>query len=42
MKSIQVSDEIWAELLRLKADFRAKSMEEVIRRVLDEWKQLRR
>jgi len=42
MKSVQVSDEVWAELLKLKADFKARSMDEVIRRVLDEWKQLRR
>jgi len=42
MKSVQVSDEVWAELLRLKADFRARSIDEVLRRVLGEWKRLRR
>jgi len=41
MKTIQVSDEIWAELLRLKANFRARSMDEVLRRVLSEWKRLK-
>jgi len=42
MKSIQVSEGVWAELLRLKADFRARSMNEVLRRVLDEWRQLKK
>ena len=37
-KTLSVSDEVWAELLRLKAEFRARSMDEVLRKVLDEWK----
>jgi len=28
--------------LRLKADFRARSMDEVLRKVLSEWKRLKR
>ncbi len=41
MKTIQVSDEVWAELLKLKADFRARSMDEVLRKVLNEWRELK-
>lgn len=42
MKTIRVSDGVWAELLRLKADFRARSMDKVLRMVLSEWKRSRR
>jgi len=42
MKTVRVSDEVWAELLRLKAEFMARSMDEVIKKVLDEWRQSKR
>ena len=41
-KTLSVSDEVWAELLRLKAEFRARSMDEVLRKVLNEWKRSKR
>jgi predicted CopG family antitoxin len=40
-KTIHVSDEVWAELTRLKVDFKAKTLDEVLRKVLGEWKQLK-
>ena len=36
MKSVKVSEETWAELLILKAKWRARSLEEVIKRLLRE------
>jgi len=42
MKTVRVSDEVWAELLKLKAEFMARSMDEVLRKVLNEWKRSKR
>lgn len=41
-KTINVSEDVWAELTRLKVDFRAKTLNEVLRKVLDGWKRLKR
>ncbi len=41
-KTINVSDEVWAELTKLKVDFKAKTLDEVLRRILSEWKRLKR
>ncbi|MHC1610881.1 MAG: hypothetical protein ACXQTW_04685 [Candidatus Methanospirareceae archaeon] len=35
MKTIRVSDETWANLLRLKADLRARSLDDVIKKLLN-------
>jgi len=37
-KTIQISDEVWAELTHLKADLKARSLDEVLRRLLEAWK----
>ena len=42
MKTITISDEVWAELTHLKADLKARSLDEVLRRLLEAWKQLKR
>jgi len=38
-KTIHVSEDVWLELLRIKLDLRAKNMDEVLRRLLEAWKQ---
>jgi negative regulator of replication initiation len=36
MKTIHVSDEVWEALLKLKAEMRARSMDDVLRRILSQ------
>jgi predicted CopG family antitoxin len=38
-KTITLSYEIWKELLVLKAELNARSLDDVIRRLLEKWKQ---
>jgi len=41
-KTLSVSDEVWAELLKLKIELRARSVDEVLRKVLNEWRKSKR
>jgi predicted CopG family antitoxin len=41
-KTLHVSEDVWVELTKLKLELRARSMDEVLRRLLEVWKQLRR
>ena len=41
MKTVTTSDEVRAGLTRLKADLRARSLDEVLRKLLEAWKQLK-
>jgi predicted CopG family antitoxin len=36
--TITVEEDVWAELLRLKADLRVRTYSEVIRKLIDKWK----
>ena len=38
-KTLHVSEDVWVELMKLKLELRAKNMDEVLRRILSEWKQ---
>jgi predicted CopG family antitoxin len=42
VKTVHVSEDVWVELMRLKLDLRARSMDEVLRRLLEAWKQSKR
>ena len=41
-KTLHVSEDVWVELMRLKLELRAKNVDEVLRRLLEAWKQLKR
>jgi len=41
-KTLHVSEDVWVELMRLKLELRAKNIDEVLRRLLEAWKQLKR
>jgi predicted CopG family antitoxin len=38
-KTITIDDDVWADLLRLKADLRVRTHSEVLRRLIQKWKQ---
>jgi len=37
-KTITISGEVWADLLRIKADLKARSFDEVIKRLILTWR----
>jgi predicted CopG family antitoxin len=37
-KTISIDEDVWAELLKLKADLRARTLSEVLRKLIEEWK----
>jgi predicted CopG family antitoxin len=37
-KTITVDDDVWADLLRLKADLKVRTYSEVLRRLIEKWK----
>jgi len=37
-KSITLDEDVWAELLKLKADMRERSLSNVIRRLIENWR----
>jgi hypothetical protein len=39
MKTITVDDDVWGDLLRLKADLKVRTYSEVLRRLIQKWKQ---
>ncbi len=39
VKTLHVTEDVWLELMRLKLELRARSMNEVLRRLLETWKQ---
>jgi len=40
-KTLHVSEDVWVELMRLKLELRARNIDEVLRRLLEAWKQLK-
>jgi len=38
-KTVYVSVDVWSKLTRLRAEFRAKNMSEVLEKILSEWEQ---
>ena len=41
-KTLHVSEDVCVELMRLKLELSAKNIDEVLRRLLEAWKQLKR
>jgi predicted CopG family antitoxin len=39
-KTITIDDDIWADLLRIKADLKVRTYSEVLRRLIEKWKKL--
>jgi len=37
-KTITISSEVWADLLRIKADLKARSFDEVIKKLILTWR----
>jgi predicted CopG family antitoxin len=37
-KTITIDDDVWADLLRIKADLRVRTYSEVLRRLIEKWK----
>ena len=38
-KTITIDDDVWSDLLRIKADLRVRTYSEVLRRLVQKWKQ---
>jgi predicted CopG family antitoxin len=38
-KTITIDDDVWADLLRIKADLRVRTYSEVIRRLIQKWRE---
>lgn len=41
-KTVNVSEDVWVRLMKLKLELRARSIDEVLRRLLEVWKQSKR
>jgi predicted CopG family antitoxin len=39
-KTITIDDDVWADLLRIKADLKVRTYSEVLRRLIEKWKKL--
>jgi len=37
-KTITIDDDVWADLLRIKADLKVRTYSEVLRRLIEKWK----
>jgi len=42
MKTIRVSEEVWAELTRMKLELRKRTLSDVIAELIEAWKRSRR
>jgi predicted CopG family antitoxin len=39
-KTITIDEDVWADLLRIKADLKVRTYSEVLRRLIEKWKKL--